>query len=120
MLKKIIWLLVAFPAAVLVVTLAVANRHIVRLVLDPFEPQAPIIFLELPFFAYLFAALIAGIVLGGVATWMSQSKWRRMAREHLQESLRWKAEADRLARERDAGVAAPAVPAGAARLSHSR
>ena len=116
MLKKIIWLLVAFPAAVLVVTLAVANRHEARLVLDPFDPQTPTLYLEMPFFIYLFAALLTGIVLGGVATWMTQSKWRRTARQHLQDAHRWKAEADRLARERDATVAASGVP----QLSHGR
>ena len=50
--------------------------------------------------------LIAGVVLGGFATWVGQSKWRRTARGRTQESIRWKAEAERLAREREAAAAA--------------
>ena len=40
MLRRFVWLLVAFPVAVLLLTLAVANRHGVRLVLDPFRPMS--------------------------------------------------------------------------------
>ncbi len=56
MLRRIVWLLIAFPAGLLLVTLAVANRHDVRLALDPFHPEAPVLSLVLPFYAYLFAA----------------------------------------------------------------
>ena len=49
----------------------------------------------------LFGALVLGVLLGGTATWMTQSRWRRTARNRTQEAMRWQAEADRLARERD-------------------
>jgi uncharacterized integral membrane protein len=101
MMRRLLALLVAFPAAVLLVTLAVANRHAVRLVLDPFRPEAPVLSLEAPFYVYLFTALVLGVVLGGVATWAGQRQWRRMARQRAQDASRWRAEADRLARERD-------------------
>jgi uncharacterized integral membrane protein len=100
-LRRIVWLLVAFPAAAILVTLAVANRHGVRLVLDPFRPEDPALWIDLPFYIYLLAALVIGVALGGTATWMTQSRWRRTARRRAQEALRWQAEADRLARERD-------------------
>jgi hypothetical protein len=100
-LRRIVWLLVAFPAAAILVTLAVANRHAVRLVLDPFRPEEPVLWIDLPFYAYLLIALVVGVALGGTATWMTQSRWRRTARRRAQEALRWQAEADRLARERD-------------------
>ena len=107
MLRRVVWLLVAFPAAAILVTLAVANRHAVRLVLDPFRPEEPVLWIDLPFYAYLLIALVIGVALGGTATWMTQSRWRRTARRRAQEALRWQAEADRLARERDqAAVAA--------------
>jgi uncharacterized integral membrane protein len=102
--QRVATLIVGFIAAVLLVTLAVSNRHGVRLVLDPFNPQAPVISAELPFYAYLLGMLILGVVLGGVATWLSQSKWRRTARSRTQEAVRWKAEAERLGRERDTEV----------------
>ncbi|HEY7669372.1 MAG TPA: hypothetical protein VH852_01930 [Hyphomicrobium sp.] len=106
MLRRIVWLLIAFPAGLLLVTLAVANRHEVRLALDPFRPEAPVLSLVLPFYAYLFAATLIGVVLGGIAMWLSQARWRRSARVQGRTAARWHAEADRLTRERDALTAA--------------
>ncbi len=106
MLKRIGLLLVAFPVAIFLETLAVANRHDVQLVLDPFRPENPVISVGLPFYAYLFGALFLGVIAGGTAVWLGQSHWRRTARARLQEARRWQSEADRLAREGDASVAA--------------
>lgn len=104
MLKRALWFLLAVPVAVILVTIAVANREPVRLVLDPFRPEAPVLSLSLPFYAYLLIALTLGVVLGGVATWMTQGRWRRTARLRTQDAMRWQAEADRLTRERDSTV----------------
>ena len=105
MLRRFVWILVAFPVAVLLLTLAVANRHGVRLVLDPFRSDEPVLFLVLPFYAYLFGVLLIGIVIGGLATWVAQARWRRTARRRAAEARRWQAEADRLSRERQPQVA---------------
>jgi len=102
---RVVGLLGGFLFAVFLVTLAVANRHTVRFVLDPFNVQNPVLAIDLPFYACLFGLLIVGVVLGGIATWFGQSKWRRMARTRTQEAVRWRAEAERLIRERDASVA---------------
>lgn len=104
-LKRILMILIAFPAAAALITLAVANRHAVTLVLDPFNPSAPLVSLSLPFYVYIFAALTLGVILGGISTWTSQSHWRRQARAGAMEVRRWRSEADRLARERDARIA---------------
>jgi hypothetical protein len=104
-LRRILGLLVAFPAAVLLVALAISNRHSVRLVLDPFRPETPALSLEMPFYAYLFGALVLGVLLGGFSMWLTQSHWRRSARSRAQDAMRWRAEADRLTRERDRTVA---------------
>lgn len=48
MIGRILGLLFGFVAAVFLVTLAVANRHTVQLVLDPFNPLDPILAVELP------------------------------------------------------------------------
>lgn len=101
MLRRIVWFALALPVAVVLVTLAVANRHAVRLVLDPFRPADPVISLVLPFYAYLFAALLTGIVIGGFAAWRGQARWRSSARQRAVEARRWQAEADRLGRERE-------------------
>jgi hypothetical protein len=102
MLRRFVWILVAFPVAVLLITLAVANRHGVRLVLDPFRSDEPVLFLVLPFYAYLFGVLLLGIVIGGLTVWLTQARWRRTARRRTAEAQRWRAEADRLTRERQA------------------
>lgn len=113
MLKRILTLLLAFPAAALLVTLAVANRHSVTMALDPFNPDAPVVSLSLPFYAYLFGAVILGVLLGGMATWVSQARYRKQARHRGVEARRWQSEAERLVRERDATVAARGRELGA-------
>jgi uncharacterized integral membrane protein len=100
-LKRMVRLLVAFPAAILLITIAVSNRHHVRLILDPFRPDDPALWLDWPLYFYFFAVLVIGVLLGGAATWFGQSHWRRSARSRAQDAMRWRAEADRLARERD-------------------
>ena len=104
MLRRFVLFFFAVPIAILLVTLAVANRHAVRLVLDPFRPADPVLSLVLPFYVYLIGAVLVGVVLGGVATWVTQARWRRSARQRAAEAYRWHAEADRLTRERDRGV----------------
>lgn len=104
MLKRALWFLIAVPVAIVLVTIAVANREPVRLVLDPFRPEAPVLSLSMPFYVYLLGALTLGVVLGGLATWMTQGRWRRTARLRTQDAMRWQAEADRLSRERDSNV----------------
>jgi uncharacterized integral membrane protein len=115
MLRRSASILVAFPIAILLVTLAVANRHGVRLVLDPFRPQEPVVSLVLPFYVYIFGLLLIGIAIGGAAMWLTQARWRRAARRRAAEAQRWQAEADRLTRERQAQAASigrQLVPAG--------
>ena len=92
--------LLAVPAAVILLTLAVINRHAVRLVLDPFRPDEPVLFVVLAFYAYLIGALLIGIVVGGLGVWLGQARWRRSARRQGAEVQRWRAEANRLERER--------------------
>jgi hypothetical protein len=99
--------LIAFPIGAVLVALAVANRDFVRLSLDPFNRADPAISLNLPLYAYVLLSLIAGVMIGGTATWLTQSHWRRAARSRGQEAKRWHAEADRLVRERDAVTAPP-------------
>jgi len=106
-LRRILTLIIGFPLGAILVAIAVSNRQPVSLILDPFRPETPALSIELPFYAYLLGALVVGVVLGGVATWMGQSRWRQTARAQGQRAARWQAEADRLARERDAVAATP-------------
>lgn len=115
MLRRIVSLLIAFPLGAILVAIAVSNRHSVQLILDPFRPESPAVSVQLPFYAYLLGALVLGVILGGLATWMGQSRWRSTARTQGQRAARWQAEADRLARERDKSVAGDAQLAIAGR-----
>ncbi len=102
MFRRILALLIGFPLGIILVAIAVSNRQPVDLILDPFRPETPALSIELPFYIYLMAALVLGVILGGVATWMGQSRWRQTARSQGRRAARWQAEADRLAREREA------------------
>jgi uncharacterized integral membrane protein len=104
--KKFITLLIAVPAALILVALALANRHPVRLALNPFRPDDSVLAVNAPFYAYLLLALIAGVALGGVATWFNQGHFRRDARNRKVEARRLRAETERLVRERDELVTA--------------
>lgn len=107
MIRRVLSLLIGFPIGIILVAIAVSNRQPVDLILDPFRPDAPALSIQLPFYLYLMAALVIGVILGGVATWMGQSRWRQTARSQGRRAARWQAEADRLAREREAVTASP-------------
>lgn len=96
MLRKLFWFLVILPPAIVLIALAVANRHMVRLVLDPVSPADQALAIETPLFLLLFAALVLGLLLGGFATWLGQGKWRKRARTEKREAAQWQKEANRL------------------------
>ena len=61
----------------------VANRQIVMFSLDPFgspDPADPLVF-AMPLFALAIVLVIIGVLIGGIATWLRQGKWRRLARQ---------------------------------------
>jgi hypothetical protein len=100
MLHRIIRFVVILPIVAVLAAVGLANTQDVRLALDPFRPDDPALSLVLPFYAWLLAALILGVLIGGMATWASQAHWRRSAVRSEMETQRWKAEADRLGRDR--------------------
>ncbi len=82
--------------AVIAIALSVANRDVVTFSLDPFGAPSPRWSLTAPMFMFLFAALALGVVVGGVATWTRQSKWRRAARRERANAQQLRSEIDRL------------------------
>jgi Lipopolysaccharide assembly protein A domain len=48
--------------------------------LDPFSTDQPAAAVALPLFGLIIVLLILGVVIGGMAAWLRQSKWRRTAR----------------------------------------
>jgi uncharacterized integral membrane protein len=104
--RRFLTLFILVPIAIVVITLSVANRHNVTFSLDPFGAP-PTLSFAAPLFVFLFAALVLGVVFGGVATWLRQGRWRRLARLARAEADRQTMEAARL-RQRIAEI--PALP----------
>src|SRR4051812_44749206 len=73
------WLLLA-PIIVLALVFAIANRHVVTVVFDPFGNDVRGLSLTAPLFIVLLLAVMVGVVIGGVAAWLAQGKNRRAAR----------------------------------------
>jgi hypothetical protein len=89
------WLFL-LPLFVIGAAIALANRQEATIYFDPFPgggaggPQ-----ISAPFFLILFAALMAGALIGGVATWLGQGTHRRAARRTRAELRRLNAERTR-------------------------
>jgi hypothetical protein len=97
--RKLILALVVVPLGVVLIALAVVNRKSAVLILDPFGDTEPNLSLEAPFFLFLLGAFTIGLLVGGIASWFNQGKWRRTAREGLREARDWRRQADRLEKE---------------------
>lgn len=112
MTRRILFVIIVVPVAIVLIALAVANREIVAFTLNPFNPGDPALTVSGPLFAFLFAALALGVVIGGCATWLRQGRYRRIARERSREAdrLKARAEEEKLARK-DAAATAGHLPA---------
>src|SRR5579864_407931 len=80
LLRKIVAALILVPLAIIIIAFAVANRQVATVSFDPFGGSAPAASLTLPLFALVIVLLIIGVVIGGTAAWLRQSRWRRTAR----------------------------------------
>ena len=106
--KKIINLVVLIPIGIILIVLSVANRQSVRLALNPFNPDDSVLSVSAPFFVFLFLAVIFGLLVGSFATWVSQHKYRKRARNEASEAVKWHTEAEKQ-RVRAENVAAQAL-----------
>ena len=80
MFRKIVTAVIVVPLAVIIIAFAVANRQWVTVSFDPFSSASPAYAANLPLFALIFVMLIIGVIVGGIAAWLRQSKWRRSVR----------------------------------------
>ena len=96
MLRKILTVLILLPLAIVIVALAVANREVVTVTFDPFGGNDPSLALRAPLFVLVFVFVLLGVIIGGVAAWLNQRKWRRAARRLEREAAAARADADRL------------------------
>jgi len=113
MLRKAISVLILVPLAIVLVAFAVANRGNIVVSFDPFDALHPAYAVPVPLFALILGLVIAGVIIGGVAAWLRQSKWRRTARLAQARARELAAELDRLKRATSPiELAATPVPAG--------
>ena len=88
-LKVLLLIIIGVP----VVALALANKQSVQLSADPFGDANKALSLSLPLFLVMFAALVLGMVIGGLLTWIGQSKHRRAARKAKADAASLRAQA---------------------------
>jgi len=80
MVRKVALWLVLVPLAIVILMFAVANRQLVTVSFDPFAASDPAAAVTLPLFVLVFALILIGVLVGGVAAWLRQSHYRRAAR----------------------------------------
>jgi len=81
MVNRLILILIFVPLGIILIALAVANRAPTAFTLDPFNPGNPALTIQMPLFFLLFAALLAGMLVGSFATWFRQGRYRKLARQ---------------------------------------
>jgi uncharacterized integral membrane protein len=95
--KTFLKLLILIPIIVIAGGVALANRQMATIFFDPFPNNGvPGPQIQAPLFLLMFVALMAGVVIGGVATWIEQGRNRRAARRTRAELRRLSAERARL------------------------
>jgi uncharacterized integral membrane protein len=102
-LRYIILVLVAIVA----VSFAVINDQPARLAFVPFVSQSDVFTYNLPLWLVIFVSIGLGVIVGGAAAWLAQSKHRRAAREARAEIRLLRSELDRVR----AQVHSPGAPA---------
>ena len=85
MLRRIVAAIVLVPLTVVIIAFAVANRQIVTVSFDPFSAGEPAASVTLPLFVLVILLLIVGVLIGGLASWLRQGKWRQTARRFERE-----------------------------------
>lgn len=88
-------LLVLVPLALIAVAFAVANRQGVTVSFDPVS-DVPAFALSEPLFVLIILFVVAGVVIGGVATWLGQGRHRRALRAARRDNDDLRTEVSRL------------------------
>ena len=112
MVRFFVWFVIVLPAGILLVALAVANRHNVSVILDPFSPDNPVLAYEMPLFILVFGSLMTGLLMGGIATWLGQARWRQTAKRRSAEARHLRSETAQLSRKLEAATQ-PQLPQAA-------
>jgi uncharacterized integral membrane protein len=102
MIKRIVGWFVLLPLSAVLIVFALANRQLVVVNFNPLaEPQAMAQSgIGVPLFLVIFAVLLIGVLLGGIATWFAQAHHRRDERH-------WRRHAEVLSRDLEAARRGP-------------
>lgn len=92
--RKLVAIAILAPLAIVIVMFAVANREIITVSFDPFDSAQPAFALTMPLFMLIFALVALGVVVGGIAAWLRQHKWRMRARRAEAEARNLRARLD--------------------------
>ncbi len=89
MVKRIVGWFVLVPLCAALIAFALANRQLVVVYFNPFTAEsAQVPTLSLPLYVVMFVLLLAGVLLGGTATWFAQGGHRRDERHYRRETER--------------------------------
>ena len=114
MIRRFATALILVPLAILLLCLAVANRQSVVVSFDPFDSAHPALTRALPLYVLMLMLVIGGVLVGGVAAWLRQGKWRRAARLADAQARELRVEVERLRRRLGSPLPAYPLPADAA------
>ncbi len=103
--KRFSWIL-TLPLIAVAAIFAIANREPITLDLWPFEASP-----QLPLFVILLVCLVFGLLVGGLASWLSAAPIRRRARQARRRVAELEREVARLRQERDRAARAVVPPA---------
>ena len=105
------------PLTIVIIGFAVANRERVTISLDPFGPNSTAGWQTQPLFVVVIVALILGAIVGGIAAWLRQAKWRRTARRLERDVANLRAEVEALRRSVPVNIPEAAEPAERLRIT---
>jgi uncharacterized integral membrane protein len=98
MIRRIVGWVVLVPLCLVMIVFALANTQPVQLYFNPLGPRAPADGPGVPLFLVLFAVLLIGVVMGGIATWFAQAPHRRDERAYRRETERLNREVNAMRR----------------------
>jgi uncharacterized integral membrane protein len=78
--RKFTALAILIPLSIVIVMFAVSNREVIAVSFDPFDSVHPALAVRIPLFLLIFALVALGVLIGGIASWLRQHRWRSRAR----------------------------------------
>jgi uncharacterized integral membrane protein len=87
MIRKLLTAVVMIPAFIALALLAMANQQLVTVSFDPFDASDTQFTVMVPLYVLGFTILIAGVLLGGFAAWLRQSRHRRLGNRLAAENV---------------------------------